>query len=202
MWRCLGLVVVDDLAVRRQQDKDSTTRLVTACHIWAASHVEVHPSVCQGVRRPNGLVAAFHIGASAAQHSALQTSQGAHAQPCLSPGGACFRVCRAERPPPHTRTQNTLSLDGCWPLLLPCPCPAGNCRRVSQGGREAVPQWVELANGCLCCSVKAEFVQALEALLDADSSHSGKFDYVLVETTGESHSGQHQATCYVDCFWF
>jgi G3E family GTPase len=22
-----------------------------------------------------------------------------------------------------------------------------------------VPQWVELANGCLCCSVKAEFVQ-------------------------------------------
>lgn len=45
---------------------------------------------------------------------------------------------------------------------------------------------VELANGCLCCSVKAEFVQALEALLDGDSSHIGKFDYVLVETTGES----------------
>jgi G3E family GTPase len=55
-----------------------------------------------------------------------------------------------------------------------------------QGGREAVPQWVELANGCLCCSVKAEFVQALEALLDADAGHSGKFDYVLVETTGAS----------------
>lgn len=49
-----------------------------------------------------------------------------------------------------------------------------------------MPQWVELANGCLCCSVKAEFVQALEALLDGDSSHIGKFDYVLVETTGES----------------
>jgi hypothetical protein len=47
-----------------------------------------------------------------------------------------------------------------------------------------VPQWVELANGCLCCSVKAEFVQALEALLDAGSGHAGKFDYVLVETTG------------------
>lgn len=49
-----------------------------------------------------------------------------------------------------------------------------------------MPQWVELANGCLCCSVKAEFVQALEALLDADGGHSGKFDYVLVETTGTS----------------
>jgi G3E family GTPase len=57
------------------------------------------------------------------------------------------------------------------------------CRAV-QGGREAVPQWVELANGCLCCSVKAEFVQALEALLDADAGLNGKFDYVLVETTG------------------
>jgi hypothetical protein len=42
-----------------------------------------------------------------------------------------------------------------------------------------------LANGCLCCSVKAEFVQALEALLAADGGHEGKFDYVLVETTGE-----------------
>jgi G3E family GTPase len=47
-----------------------------------------------------------------------------------------------------------------------------------------VPEWVELANGCLCCSVKAEFVQALEGLLAADSSYSGKFDYILVETTG------------------
>ena len=62
-------------------------------------------------------------------------------------------------------------------------CCAVSCCAV-QGGREAVPQWVELANGCLCCSVKAEFVQALEALLDADAGHNGKFDYVLVETTG------------------
>jgi G3E family GTPase len=53
-----------------------------------------------------------------------------------------------------------------------------------------VPQWVELANGCLCCSVKAEFVQALEGLLGAGSQHAGKFDYVLVETTGAAF-GQH-----------
>jgi G3E family GTPase len=53
-----------------------------------------------------------------------------------------------------------------------------------QGDRADVPQWVELANGCLCCSVKAEFVQALEGLLGAGSAHAGKFDYVLVETTG------------------
>jgi hypothetical protein len=69
----------------------------------------------------------------------------------------------------------------CFPVL--------HCRVLCcQGGREAVPQWVELANGCLCCSVKAEFVQALEALLAADGGHEGKFDYVLVETTGEAGS--------------
>ncbi len=44
-----------------------------------------------------------------------------------------------------------------------------------------MPEWVELANGCLCCSVKAEFVQALEALIEG---HAGRFDHVLVETTG------------------
>lgn len=81
------------------------------------------------------------------------------------------------------------------PLTYPCVCACVCvlCRAVlccvvlcvlQQGERENVPQWVELANGCLCCSVKAEFVQALEALLDADAGHNGKFDYVLVETTG------------------
>ena len=39
---------------------------------------------------------------------------------------------------------------------------------------------MELANGCLCCSVKDDFVQALEALMQKRS----KFDYILVETTG------------------
>lgn len=48
------------------------------------------------------------------------------------------------------------------------------------GGQSAVSQWVELANGCLCCSVKDDFVQALESLVDQKT----KFDHVLVETTG------------------
>ncbi len=44
-------------------------------------------------------------------------------------------------------------------------------------------EWVELANGCLCCSVKTEFVSALEGLLRRKSG----FDYILIETTG-AHS--------------
>ena len=39
---------------------------------------------------------------------------------------------------------------------------------------------MELANGCLCCSVKSEFVAALEGLLRRKSA----FDYILIETTG------------------
>ena len=39
---------------------------------------------------------------------------------------------------------------------------------------------MELANGCLCCSVKTEFVAALEGLLRKKSG----FDYILIETTG------------------
>ncbi len=39
---------------------------------------------------------------------------------------------------------------------------------------------MELANGCLCCSVKSDFVSALEALMQKRD----KFDYVLIETTG------------------
>lgn len=41
-------------------------------------------------------------------------------------------------------------------------------------------EWVELANGCLCCSVKAEFLSALEALMQRRAG----FDYILIETTG------------------
>ena len=50
-----------------------------------------------------------------------------------------------------------------------------------QRGQQAVPEWVELANGCLCCSVKGQLVQALEALV---GQQTGRFDHVLIETTG------------------
>lgn len=50
-----------------------------------------------------------------------------------------------------------------------------------QGFKGNDGEWIELNNGCMCCSTKSDFVQALEGLL-----HSGKsFDYILIETTGE-----------------
>ncbi len=39
---------------------------------------------------------------------------------------------------------------------------------------------MELANGCLCCSLKDDFLRALEALMEQRQ----RFDYILVETTG------------------
>lgn len=39
----------------------------------------------------------------------------------------------------------------------------------------------ELNNGCICCSVKEDLLSTLEQLV----LHKDRFDYVLIETTGE-----------------
>jgi len=45
---------------------------------------------------------------------------------------------------------------------------------------ETYSEWLELRNGCLCCSVKDNGVAAIENLM----KKKGKFDYILLETTG------------------
>ncbi len=46
-------------------------------------------------------------------------------------------------------------------------------------------EWLELRNGCLCCSVKDAGVRAIENLM----KKKGKFDYILLETTGLADPG-------------
>jgi hypothetical protein len=41
-------------------------------------------------------------------------------------------------------------------------------------------EWVELDNGCLCCSVKNDFVLALESLMRKKQ----KPEAIVIETTG------------------
>lgn len=53
---------------------------------------------------------------------------------------------------------------------------------------------MELNNGCLCCSVKSDFVAALEGLMDKKD----KFDYVLIETTGLANPGPVAAALWTD----
>lgn len=57
-------------------------------------------------------------------------------------------------------------------------------------------EWVELANGCLCCSVKSDFVAALEGLM----LKRDKFDYILIETTG-SCAPNGNAHCHICGYW-
>lgn len=66
----------------------------------------------------------------------------------------------------------------------------------SEKGGVVVPaeEWVELANGCLCCSVKSDFVAALEGLM----LKRDKFDYILIETTGLADPGPVAAALWTD----
>jgi len=41
-------------------------------------------------------------------------------------------------------------------------------------------EWLELRNGCMCCSVKDSSVKAIEELM----KKKGRFDYIMLETTG------------------
>lgn len=64
---------------------------------------------------------------------------------------------------------------------------------VSQAG-ELYEEWLELRNGCLCCSVKDNGLKAIENLMEK----KGKFDYILLETTGLADPGSVASMFWVD----
>lgn len=51
---------------------------------------------------------------------------------------------------------------------------------------EQADEFLELANGCLCCSIKDSGVAAIEKLM----SRRGAFDHILLETTGLADPGR------------
>ncbi|CAG8604447.1 1503_t:CDS:10, partial [Acaulospora morrowiae] len=62
---------------------------------------------------------------------------------------------------------------------------------IAQEG-DLFEEWLELKNGCLCCSIKDNGVKAIENLMQK----KGKFDYILLETTGLADPGP-----IVSIFW-
>ncbi|XP_030593622.1 zinc-regulated GTPase metalloprotein activator 1 isoform X1 [Archocentrus centrarchus] len=64
---------------------------------------------------------------------------------------------------------------------------------VSQAG-ELYEEWLELRNGCLCCSVKDNGLKAIENLMEK----KGKFDYILLETTGLADPGAVASIFWID----
>lgn len=68
---------------------------------------------------------------------------------------------------------------------------------IDEEGQEkpnAVQEWLELPNGCICCTAKDNLVLALEKLVE----HRSKFDYIFIETTGMADPGPLATTLWVD----
>ncbi|KAI6709479.1 cobW/HypB/UreG [Diplocarpon mali] len=64
---------------------------------------------------------------------------------------------------------------------------------VNKGG-EQVEEWLEVGNGCICCSVRDSGVAAIESLM----AKKGAFDYILLETTGLADPGNLAPLFWVD----
>ncbi|KAG6887721.1 hypothetical protein C0995_013315 [Termitomyces sp. Mi166 len=63
--------------------------------------------------------------------------------------------------------------------------PAARTVNVSSSPEEQSEEILELANGCLCCSIKDSGVAAIEKLMQ----RKGAFDHILLETTGIADPG-------------
>eukprot|EP01083_Nonionella_stella_P148435 469792_1 len=64
---------------------------------------------------------------------------------------------------------------------------------VTGGDGEILNDIVELANGCICCTVRDDFVSALEVL-----ANQKRFDYFLLECSGLADPGSLASTFWVD----
>ena len=66
-------------------------------------------------------------------------------------------------------------------------------------GDAAVEEWVEMNNGCVCCTVKGSLIQTIDSLLEK-RKRSGKppFDFILLETTGLADPGPVAQELWVD----
>lgn len=67
-------------------------------------------------------------------------------------------------------------------------------RERAIGTGTAIQRWIELGNGCICCSVKGNFVQALEMLLETDP----QLQCIVVETTGMANPGPVATALWTD----
>ncbi|GMY25867.1 COBW domain-containing protein 1 [Fagus crenata] len=61
-------------------------------------------------------------------------------------------------------------------------------------GGAIVEEWVELANGCICCTVKHSLVQALEQLVQRKE----RLDHILLETTGLANPAPLASVLWLD----
>lgn len=70
---------------------------------------------------------------------------------------------------------------------------APGTRGVQGPNGEVFADWVELANGCVCCSVRDDLVSALEVLVKREQFHN-----ILIETTGLADPGPLASIFWLD----
>eukprot|EP01126_Amoeba_proteus_P036658 TRINITY_DN3741_c0_g1_i1.p1 TRINITY_DN3741_c0_g1~~TRINITY_DN3741_c0_g1_i1.p1 ORF type:complete len:196 (+),score=40.63 TRINITY_DN3741_c0_g1_i1:136-723(+) len=64
---------------------------------------------------------------------------------------------------------------------------------VGEDGKR-VDEWLELPNGCVCCSVRTDLVLTLENLV----RRRDRFDYIFIETTGLADPGPLVSSLWLD----
>ena len=69
------------------------------------------------------------------------------------------------------------------PLII--PAKTVNVSSPDDPTAERSEEILELANGCLCCSIKDSGVAAIEKMMQ----RKGSFDHILLETTGLADPG-------------
>lgn len=57
---------------------------------------------------------------------------------------------------------------------------------------DLVEEWLDLNNGCLCCSVRDTGMMAIQSLMEK----KGRFDQIVLETTGLADPGP-----IIKAFW-
>jgi G3E family GTPase len=64
-----------------------------------------------------------------------------------------------------------------------------------QDGREQI---VQMSNGCICCTIRGDLVQALSDLITRRDAGELDFDRVVIETTGVANPGPVAQTFFMD----
>jgi len=66
----------------------------------------------------------------------------------------------------------------------------GTSDQAAKGSDESgMTRFVELSNGCICCSVKDSLVAAMEELVQRALSSGAPLDHIVVETSGLAQPG-------------
>lgn len=64
--------------------------------------------------------------------------------------------------------------------------------------RDSNEQIVEMNNGCICCTVRGDLIQALASLAQRRRDGELQFDRIIIETTGLANPGPVAQTFFVD----